>query len=174
MVLRSVSYFRERDQGHDHVTHGDRGRGRGQVGQAHVGVNGIVKDEGRGEIIQSGCSRRCLIKCTLIFYCTNPSVHLYSCIILSTETSHGMISNDFHWLRWEMVFTWLGMLYPEIRGIFMYVDHWILLCRERDRWGTRVFGRWSRHRQLANILSDPVQIQCHVTSCGKACSLPKN
>ena len=106
MVLRSVSYFRERDQGHDHVTHGDRGRG--QVGQAHVGVNGIVKDEGRGEIIQSGCSWRCLIKCTLIFYCTNPSVHLYSCIILSTETSHGMISNDFHWLRWEMVFTWLG------------------------------------------------------------------
>ena len=53
MVLRSVSYFRERehDQGHDHVTHGDRGRGRGQVGQAHIGVNGIVKDEGRGEII---------------------------------------------------------------------------------------------------------------------------
>ena len=51
MVLRSVSYFRERDQGHDHVTHGDRGRGRGQVVQAHVGVNGIVKDEGRGEII---------------------------------------------------------------------------------------------------------------------------
>ena len=50
MVLRSVSYFRERDQGHDHVTHGDRGRG--QVGQAHVGVNGIVKDEGRGEIIR--------------------------------------------------------------------------------------------------------------------------
>ena len=47
MVLRSVSYFRERDQGHDHVTHGNRGRG--QVGQAHVGVNGIVKDEGRGE-----------------------------------------------------------------------------------------------------------------------------
>ena len=53
MVLRSVSYFRERDQGHDHVTHGDRGRGRGQVGQAHVGVNGIVKDEGRGEIIRA-------------------------------------------------------------------------------------------------------------------------
>ena len=51
MVLRSVSYFRERDQGHDHVTHGDRSRGRCQVGQAHVGVNGIVKDEGRGEII---------------------------------------------------------------------------------------------------------------------------
>ena len=39
MVLRSVSYFRERDQGHDHVTHGDRGRG----------WSGIVKDEGRGE-----------------------------------------------------------------------------------------------------------------------------
>ena len=40
MVLRSVSYFLERDQGHDHVTHGDRG------------VNGIVKDKGRGEIIR--------------------------------------------------------------------------------------------------------------------------
>ena len=39
---------------------------------------------------QSGCSRRCLIKCTLVFYCTNQSVHLYCCIILSTstETSH--------------------------------------------------------------------------------------
>ena len=49
MVLRSVSYFCERDQGHDHVTHGDRGRGRGPVGQAHVGVNGIVKDQVRGE-----------------------------------------------------------------------------------------------------------------------------
>ena len=52
MSLRSVSYFRERDQGLDHVTQGDRGRGRGQVGQAHVGVNSIVKDEGRGEIIR--------------------------------------------------------------------------------------------------------------------------
>ena len=46
MVLRSVSYFRERAQGHDHVTHGNSGRG--QVGQAHVGVNGIVKDEEHG------------------------------------------------------------------------------------------------------------------------------
>ena len=34
------------DQGHDHVHHGDR-----EVSQGHVGVNGIVKDEGRGEII---------------------------------------------------------------------------------------------------------------------------
>ena len=49
MVLRSVSNFRERDQGHDHVPHGDRDHGRGEVGQAHVGVNGIVKDEVRGE-----------------------------------------------------------------------------------------------------------------------------
>ena len=49
MVWRSVSYFRERDQGHVHVTHGDCDSGRGQEGQAHVGVNGIVKDEGRGE-----------------------------------------------------------------------------------------------------------------------------
>ena len=49
MVLRSVSYLRERDQGHDHVHHGDCDHGRGEVGQAHVGVNGIVKDEVRGE-----------------------------------------------------------------------------------------------------------------------------
>ena len=52
MVLRSVSYFRERDQGHDHVHHGDRDCGRGEKGQGHVGVNGIVKDKGRGEIIR--------------------------------------------------------------------------------------------------------------------------
>ena len=48
MALRSVSYFRERDQGHDHVHHGVRDHGRGEVGQAHVGVNGIVKDQVRG------------------------------------------------------------------------------------------------------------------------------
>ena len=33
---------------------------------------------------------------------------------------------------------------------------------------TRVFGRWSGHRHLANILSDPVQIQCTLTSWLKA------
>ena len=49
MVFKSVSYFRERDQGHDHVHHGGRDHGRGEVGQAHVGVNGIVKDQVRGE-----------------------------------------------------------------------------------------------------------------------------
>ena len=38
------------DQGHDHVLHGDRDRGRGEVGKGHVGVKGIVKDEIRGEI----------------------------------------------------------------------------------------------------------------------------
>ena len=42
---------------------------------------------------QSGCSRRCLIKCTLVFYCTNQSVHLYCCIILSTSTE---TSHDIH------------------------------------------------------------------------------
>ena len=52
MVLRSVSYFRERDQGLDHVHHGACDRGCWEVGQDHVGVNGIVKDEGRGEIIR--------------------------------------------------------------------------------------------------------------------------
>ena len=34
--------------------------------------------------------------------------------------------------------------------------------------GTRVFGRWSRHWQLANILSDPVQIRYTLTSWLKA------
>ena len=48
MVLRSVSYFRGRDQGHYHVHHDHRDHGRGEVGQAHVGVNGIVKDQVRG------------------------------------------------------------------------------------------------------------------------------
>ena len=46
MVLRSVSYFRK---GHYHVHHGNRDHVRGEVGQAHVGVNGIVKDKVRGE-----------------------------------------------------------------------------------------------------------------------------
>ena len=36
MALRSVSYFRERDQGHDRVHHGDRDRGRGEVGQGII------------------------------------------------------------------------------------------------------------------------------------------
>ena len=44
-----ISYFRECDQGHDHVHHDDRDHVRGEVGQAHVGVNGIVKDKVRGE-----------------------------------------------------------------------------------------------------------------------------
>ena len=52
MVLRSVSYFRERDQGHYHVHHGARDHDHGEVGQGHVGVNGIAKDKGRGEIIR--------------------------------------------------------------------------------------------------------------------------
>ena len=52
MVLRSVSYFRERDQGQVHVHHGDRDRGRWEVGKGHVRVIGIVKDEGCGEIIR--------------------------------------------------------------------------------------------------------------------------
>ena len=52
MALRSVSYFRERDQGLDHVHHGARDRGRGEVGQGHVGVNGLVEDEGRGQIMR--------------------------------------------------------------------------------------------------------------------------
>ena len=40
------------EQGHDHVHHCARDRGCGEVGQGHVVVNGIVKDEGRGEIIR--------------------------------------------------------------------------------------------------------------------------
>ena len=35
------------DQGHDHFPHD----ARGDVGHGHVGVNGFVKDEGRGEMI---------------------------------------------------------------------------------------------------------------------------
>ena len=57
MSLRSVSYFRERDQGLDHVHHGARDRGRGEVGQGHVGVNGLVEDEGRGQIIRCFSSK---------------------------------------------------------------------------------------------------------------------
>ena len=57
MVLRSVSYIRERNQGHDHVHHGDRDRGRWEVGQGHVGVNGSVEDEGRGETMRCFSSR---------------------------------------------------------------------------------------------------------------------
>ena len=52
MVFRSVSYFRERDQGHDPVHHCTRDHGRGEIGQGHVGVNGSVEDEGRGETIR--------------------------------------------------------------------------------------------------------------------------
>ena len=51
MALRSVSYFRERDQGLDHVHHGARDRGRGEVGQGHVGV-GLVEAVGRGDILR--------------------------------------------------------------------------------------------------------------------------
>ena len=57
MVLRSVSYLRDRDQGLDHVHHGARDRGRGEVGQGHVGVNGLVEDEGRGQIMRCFSSR---------------------------------------------------------------------------------------------------------------------
>ena len=63
-------------------------------------------------------------------------------------------------------------LFPKIRGVPVYVDYWLLPRRECDRWGTRVFGQWSRHWTLANILSDPMQIQCTLTLCGKACELP--
>ena len=38
--------------GHDHVHHDDRNRGRGEVRQGHVVFKGIVKDEGRGETIR--------------------------------------------------------------------------------------------------------------------------
>ena len=33
------------NKGHDHAHHGDRDRGCGEVGQCHVGVKGIVKEE---------------------------------------------------------------------------------------------------------------------------------
>ena len=34
-----------------------RDRGRGEVGQGHVGVNGLVEDEGRGQIIRCFSSK---------------------------------------------------------------------------------------------------------------------
>ena len=37
------------DQGHDHLPNSARGKA---VGQGHVGVKGLVKDEERGEIIR--------------------------------------------------------------------------------------------------------------------------
>ena len=44
--------FMNDDQGH-HQFHPRRlWQGRGEVGQGHVGVNGFVKDKGRGEIIR--------------------------------------------------------------------------------------------------------------------------
>ena len=43
------------DQEHDHVHHGARDTGRGEVGQCHVGVNGIVEDEVRGEEEEENC-----------------------------------------------------------------------------------------------------------------------
>ena len=50
-------------------------------------------------------------------------------LLLSTATSH-----DFKWfslaeMRWGIVFPWWGMvlLYPEIRVIPLYVEHWLLL-----------------------------------------------
>ena len=99
MALRSVSYFRERDQGHDHVHHGGRDHGRGEGGQGHVGVNGIVEDDGRGEnplFLMINSKKRkicCMVKCTLVFYCT--TVHLYC----YSQLQPHMISNDFHLLR---------------------------------------------------------------------------
>ena len=73
MALRSVSYFRERDQGHDHVHHGNRDHGRGEGGQGHVRVNGIVEDDGRGEnllfLMVNSKKRKicCMVKCTFVF-----------------------------------------------------------------------------------------------------------
>ena len=43
------------DQGHDHVHHGARDCGCGEGGQGHVEVDGIVKDEVRGEEEEENC-----------------------------------------------------------------------------------------------------------------------
>ena len=101
--------------------------------------------------------------CFLLYHCT-------LILLLSSATSHYFKWFSLVEMRWGIVFLWWGMvlLYPKIRVIPVYVEHWLLLCRECDRWGTRVFGQWSRHWQLANILSDPVQIQCTLTSWEKA------
>ena len=99
MALRSVSSFRERDQGHDHVHHDHHDYGRGELGQAHIRVNGIVEDDGRGEnpfFLMVNLKKRkicCIVKCKIVFYCT--SVHLYC----YSQVQPRIISNDFHWLR---------------------------------------------------------------------------
>ena len=54
MALGSVSYFRERDQVHDHFHHGTRDWVEVRwvevrKAEGHVRVNGIIKDEVRGE-----------------------------------------------------------------------------------------------------------------------------
>ena len=61
----------------------------------------------------------------------------------------------------RVFFTFWGMvfMYPEIRVIPMHVEHWLSLCLECNCWMARVFRRWSRHQYLANLLSDPMQIQ---------------
>ena len=65
------------DQGHDHVHHDDRDHGRGVGGQGHVGVDGMVEDDGRGEnplfsmVNAKKIKICCMVKCTLVFYCTN-------------------------------------------------------------------------------------------------------
>ena len=49
MALRSVSYFCERWPGTLSLPSQHSWLGRGEVGQGHVGINGIVKHEGRRE-----------------------------------------------------------------------------------------------------------------------------
>ena len=172
MDLRSVSYFRERDQGLDHVHHGARDRGRGEVGQGHVGVNGLVEDEGRGQIMRCFSSRtktwmgrRKIIRVRVAgqrrgisgtwggaIYSSHYKQDMVACRIWWIYRKNYLTPSESSWRQTPNrlsygFFTWWGMvfLYPKIRGIPVYVDYCLLPCRECDRGGTRVFGQWSRH-----------------------------
>ena len=92
-------------------------------------------------------------------------VHLYCYYQLQPR----VISNDFHWLKWDEYVTRNGIplsgdtLFPRACAALIIAVSWVWPL------GGREFGRWSRQRLFSNILSDPVQIWCTLTSWLKAC-----
>ena len=94
------------------------------------------------------------------------SVHLYCYYQLQPR----VISNDFHWLKWDEYVTRNGIplsgdtLFPRACAALIIAVSWVWPL------GGREFGRWSRQRLFSNILSDPVQIRCTLTSWLKAWS----
>ena len=155
MVLRSVFYFRERDQGHDHVHQGDRDHGRDEVGQAHVGVNGIVKDEVRGEnplflLFKAEKRNICYLeKCTVVFYCTNQTgicpLYTYSVSLNCCLAWFQMI-----FIGWDPMKNCISVMRdgaPVSGDPCYHRVCWALVITVSWVWplGTRVFGRWSRH-----------------------------